>query len=304
MDDIALSMAVSGVRFEPSIPGKSAVGIEVPNTTRETVFLRGLVESEAFQNEKSRLTSCLGADITGRPVVFDISKMPHLLVAGATGMGKSVCINSIILSLLYKAKPDEVKMILIDPKKVEFAIYRDMPHLQIPVISDPQKAAGALCSAVSDLSRDKVGALIVIEQTTKLGEYIKSGVSIDAALTPHLVRNIFFDKAPLHDGAVIIRSGRILAAGCFLPLSTNEEIDKDLGTRHRAAIGLTEVSDALVIVVSEETGNISVSMDGNLERNFGYSTLKQVLNTHVYPQASNDVRAKDKDVDSQNDSEK
>ena len=163
MDDIALSMAVSGVRFEPSIPGKSAVGIEVPNTTRETVFLRGLVESEAFQNEKSRLTSCLGADITGRPVVFDISKMPHLLVAGATGMGKSVCINSIILSLLYKAKPDEVKMILIDPKKVEFAIYRDMPHLQIPVISDPQKAAGALCSAVSEMEKrfeliERVGA--------------------------------------------------------------------------------------------------------------------------------------------------
>ena len=163
MDDIALSMAVSGVRFEPSIPGKSAVGIEVPNTTRETVFLRGLVESEAFQSEKSRLTSCLGADITGRPVVFDISKMPHLLVAGATGMGKSVCINSIILSLLYKAKPDEVKMILIDPKKVEFAIYRDMPHLQIPVISDPQKAAGALCSAVSEMEKrfeliERVGA--------------------------------------------------------------------------------------------------------------------------------------------------
>jgi len=136
----------------------------------------------------------------------------------------------------------------------------------------------ALCTAVSDLSRDKVGALIVIERTTKLGEYIKSGVSIDAALTPHLLRNIFFNKAPLHDGAVIIRSGRICAAGCFLPLSTKDDINKDLGTRHRAAIGMSEISDAIVIVVSEETGTISVSIDGNLSRNYNYSSLKQELN--------------------------
>ena len=144
--------------------------------------------------------------------------------------------------------------------------------------STKSKEIDDLCSAVSDLSRDKVGALIVIERTTKLGEYIKSGVSIDAALTPHLIRNIFFDKAPLHDGAVILRSGRVFAAGCFLPLSTNDEIDKDLGTRHRAGIGMSEVSDAIVIIVSEETGIISVAIDGNLERNFNYSTLKQFLN--------------------------
>lgn len=136
----------------------------------------------------------------------------------------------------------------------------------------------AMCTAVSDLSRDKVGALIVIERTTKLGEYIKSGVPIDAALTPHLLRNLFFNKAPLHDGAVIIRSGRICAAGCFLPLSTRDDIDKDLGTRHRAAIGMTEISDAIVIVVSEETGTISLSRNGELTRNYNYSSLKQELN--------------------------
>lgn len=136
----------------------------------------------------------------------------------------------------------------------------------------------ALCTAVSDMSRDKVGALIVIERTTKLGEYIKSGVAIDAALTPHLIRNIFFNKAPLHDGAVMIRSGRICAAGCFLPLSTREDINKDLGTRHRAAIGMSEISDAIVIIVSEETGTISLSVDGNLSRNYNYSSLKQELN--------------------------
>ena len=142
----------------------------------------------------------------------------------------------------------------------------------------------AICTAVNDLARDKVGALIVIERSTKLGDFIKSGVIVDAAISSHLLRNLFFNKAPLHDGAVIIRNSRVCAAGCFLPLSTKEDINKDLGTRHRAAIGLTEVSDALVIVVSEETGTVSVSMDGNLERNFNYSTLKQALNTYVYPQ--------------------
>jgi diadenylate cyclase len=145
----------------------------------------------------------------------------------------------------------------------------------------------ALCTAVSDLSRDKVGALIVIERTTSLSDFIKSGVYIDAAISPYILRNIFFNKAPLHDGAVIIRKGRICAAGCFLPLSTKEDIDKDLGTRHRAAIGMTEVSDAIVIVVSEETGTVSVSVDGNLARNYNYSTLKQALNGYLAPAAAN-----------------
>ncbi len=135
----------------------------------------------------------------------------------------------------------------------------------------------ALCTAAVDLSREKVGALVVLERTSKLDEYIKSGVYVDAAISPHILRNLFFNKAPLHDGAVIIRSSRICAAGCFLPLSTKEDINKDLGTRHRAAIGLTEVSDAVVIIVSEETGTISLSVDGNLDRNYNYGTLKQAL---------------------------
>ncbi len=139
----------------------------------------------------------------------------------------------------------------------------------------------SLCTAVTELSREKVGALIVLERSTKLGEYIKSGVYVDAAISPHMLRNLFFNKAPLHDGAVIIRNSRICAAGCFLPLSTKEDINKDLGTRHRAAIGLTEVSDAVVIVVSEETGTVSVSVGGNLERNYNYSTLKQTLTGYL-----------------------
>ena len=143
-----------------------------------------------------------------------------------------------------------------------------------------------ICNATSDLSRDKVGALIVIERGTKLGEYIKSGVIVDSVISPYVLRNIFFNKAPLHDGAVIVRDGRIHAAGCFLPLSTQTDIDKDLGTRHRAAIGLTEISDAVVVVVSEETGVISLSVDGNLKRNYNYTTLKQELNALLNPQHS------------------
>lgn len=135
--------------------------------------------------------------------------------------------------------------------------------------------------AASDLSRDKVGALIVIEQTTKLGDYAKSGVIVDAALSPHILRNLFFNNAPLHDGAVIIRDGRVYAAGCFLPLTTKTDIDKDLGTRHRAAIGVSENSDAIVIVVSEETGQISIAMNGSLQRNYNYATLKQALNANI-----------------------
>ena len=145
-----------------------------------------------------------------------------------------------------------------------------------------------------DLSREKVGALIVIERSTNLEEYIKSGVYVDAAISPHILRNLFFNKAPLHDGAVIIRKGRVCAAGCFLPLSTNQELNKDLGTRHRAAIGLSEVSDAIVIVVSEEMGNISVSIHGNLQRNYNYTSLKQTLITMMMPEAGEEQSHKTK----------
>ena len=153
VDDIALNLATSGVRIEAPIPNKPAVGIEVPNRHPEIVYLRDLIESPKFAESKSRVTACLGKDIGGNAICFDIAKMPHLLIAGATGMGKSVCINSIIVSLLYKASPDEVKLILIDPKKVEFNIYKDIPHLYAPIVSDPKKAAGALASAVAEMER-------------------------------------------------------------------------------------------------------------------------------------------------------
>ena len=152
-DDIALHLAASGVRIEAPIPGKDAVGIELPNKTVSTVYLRNLIESSAFEAQKSKLTVALGMDVAGSPVFMNIEKMPHLLIAGATGMGKSVCINTFIVSMLYKARPDEVKLILIDPKKVELSIYNGLPHLLVPVVSDPKKAAGSLAWAVNEMER-------------------------------------------------------------------------------------------------------------------------------------------------------
>ncbi len=150
-DDIALNLAASGVRIEAPIPGKAAVGIEVPNKSRNTVSLREVIDQEQYKNKKSKLIVGLGKDITGNFIYCDLAKMPHLLVAGTTGSGKSVCLNSMIVSLLYNASPDEVKLIMIDPKQVEFNIYNGIPHLMIPVVSDPRKAAGALGWAVKEM---------------------------------------------------------------------------------------------------------------------------------------------------------
>ncbi len=152
-DDIALHLAASGVRIEAPIPGKDAVGIEIPNKTVSTVYIRNLIESQTFDSQKSKLTVALGMDVAGSPVYMNVAKMPHLLIAGATGMGKSVCINTFIVSMLYKARPDEVKFILIDPKKVELSIYNGLPHLLVPVVSDPKKAAGSLAWAVNEMER-------------------------------------------------------------------------------------------------------------------------------------------------------
>ncbi len=150
-DDIKLNLAVPDIRFEAPIPGKSAIGIEVPNKENVTIAFRDLVESREFQDHASKISFCTGKDIAGHVIVADIAKMPHLLIAGATGSGKSVCINTIIMSILYKAKPDEVKMIMIDPKVVELSVYNGIPHLLIPVVTDPKKAAGALHWAVSEM---------------------------------------------------------------------------------------------------------------------------------------------------------
>lgn len=152
-DDIALSLAASGVRIEAPIPGKSAVGIEVPNKDLTPVYLREVIDSQEFMNQNRNLSFCLGKDIAGNCVVSDLSKMPHMLIAGATGSGKSVCINTLIISLLYKYSPEDVKLLMIDPKVVELSVYNGIPHLLIPVVTDPKKAAAALNWAVNEMTR-------------------------------------------------------------------------------------------------------------------------------------------------------
>ena len=150
-DDIALNLAAETIRIEAPIPGKQAVGIEVPNKEKEAVHLREVLESEEFQNNKSKLTVALGKDVAGNIQLADIAKMPHVLIAGSTGSGKSVCINTIISSIIYNAKPSEVKMVMVDPKVVELSVYNGIPHLLIPVVTDPKKAAGALAWAVQEM---------------------------------------------------------------------------------------------------------------------------------------------------------
>ena len=150
-DDIALNLAAQSIRIEAPIPGKQAVGIEIPNKETEMVHLRDVIDSEEFVTADSKLSMGLGKDVSGQRVIIDIAKMPHLLVAGSTGSGKSVCINTLITSIIYKAKPSEVKLVMVDPKIVELSVYNGIPHLLIPVVTDPKKAAGALAWAVQEM---------------------------------------------------------------------------------------------------------------------------------------------------------
>ena len=150
-DDIALNLAAESIRIEAPIPGKQAVGIEIPNTEKEVVHLRDIIDTETFKESKSKLSFALGKNVAGEEVVADIAKMPHVLIAGSTGSGKSVCINTLIASIIYKAKPSEVKLVMVDPKVVELSVYNGIPHLLIPVVTDPKKAAGALAWAVQEM---------------------------------------------------------------------------------------------------------------------------------------------------------
>lgn len=173
-DDIALNLASSGVRIEAPIPGKAAIGIEVPNRDISNVFIRELLESDCFKNFPSNLSFAVGKDIAGEILVTDLAKMPHLLIAGATGSGKSVCINSLITSILYKSTPDEVRLILIDPKVVELSVYNGIPHLLIPVVTDPHKASGALNWAVQEMNeRYKKFSEVGVRDITRYNELVK-----------------------------------------------------------------------------------------------------------------------------------
>lgn len=155
-----------------------------------------------------------------------------------------------------------------------------------------QRSVDEICTACCNMSKEKTGALIVIERDTKLGEYIKSGTIVDAETSSYLLENIFFKNAPLHDGAVIIRDGRVHAAGCYLPAASADHVNKDLGTRHRAAIGMSEVSDAIVIVVSEQTGTISVAYGGHLKRQYDYTLLNRALTSILVEHDQNTKKKK------------
>ena len=150
-DDIALNLAAESIRIEAPIPGKQAVGIEVPNKENEIVHLRDIIDTDEFKEHKSHLAFALGKDVAGKEIVTDIAKMPHVLIAGSTGSGKSVCINTLITSIIYKSKPSDVKLVMVDPKVVELSVYNGIPHLLIPVVTDPKKAAGALAWAVQEM---------------------------------------------------------------------------------------------------------------------------------------------------------
>ena len=189
-DDIALNLAAETIRIEAPIPGKQAVGIEVPNKEKENVHLREVLESEEFENNKSKLTVALGKDVAGNIQLADIAKMPHVLIAGSTGSGKSVCINTIITSIIYNAKPSEVKMVMVDPKVVELSVYNGIPHLLIPVVTDPKKAAGALAWAVQEMDnrynlfankgvRDIKGYNKAIEKENELGKLPQIVIIVD-----------------------------------------------------------------------------------------------------------------------------
>lgn len=181
-DDIALSLAAQGVRIEAPIPGKPAIGIEVPNSHKDTISLREILESDSFRSSRSKLAFAVGRDIAGNAVVGDIARLPHMIIAGATGSGKSVCTNSIIMSILYHATPEEVKLILIDPKIVEFTVYEGIPHLLIPVVTDPKKAAGALNWAVQEMQRRY--NLFAENSVRDLGDYNAAAAQPGSGLEP------------------------------------------------------------------------------------------------------------------------
>ena len=189
-DDIALNLAAETIRIEAPIPGKQAVGIEVPNKEKEMVPLRDVIESEEFQHNNSKLSIALGKDVAGNVAIGNIAKMPHVLIAGSTGSGKSVCINTIITSIIYNAKPSEVKLVMVDPKVVELSVYNGIPHLLIPVVTDPKKAAGALAWAVQEMDnrynlfaekgvRDLKGYNHAVEKDGEVGKLPQIVIIID-----------------------------------------------------------------------------------------------------------------------------
>lgn len=224
-DDIALNLAAKTIRIEAPIPGKQAVGIEVPNEESEVVHLRDILDTDTFKNHKSKLAFALGKDVSGEEIVTDIAKMPHVMIAGATGSGKSVCINTLIASIIYKAKPSDVKLIMVDPKIVELSVYNGIPHLMIPVVTDPKKAAGALAWAVQEMEnrytkfaakgvRDLAGYNDAVEKEDTLGKLPHIVIIID-----ELADLMMVAKNDV-EGAICRLAQKARAAGMHLVIAT------------------------------------------------------------------------------------
>ncbi len=240
-DDIAMNLAATGVRIEAPIPGKSAVGIEVPNKNISIVKMRGLVESREFQEAKSKLTVALGMDITGKITLADLSRMPHLLIAGSTGSGKSVCINSMLVSLLYKSDPDEVKLMLIDPKVVELGVYNGIPHLLVPVVTDPRKAAGALNWAVNEM----------LERYKTFAEYnVRDMQSYNRMVDRHLAE--YEDTADYEDNERSFEEDEMLAqAQSEVSSSENPKEVSKLTKMPQIVIVIDELADLMMAAPNE-----------------------------------------------------
>ena len=238
-DDIALNLAAESIRIEAPIPGKQAVGIEIPNKEKEVVHLREIIESVKFQDAESNLSMALGKDIAGDPVIADIAKMPHVLIAGSTGAGKSVCINTLIASILYKAKPSDVKLLMVDPKVVELSVYNGIPHLLIPVVTDSKKAAGALAWAVQEMEnryqlfaqknvRDLKGynAAIEKDKETMSGEEAELEEKYDQGKLPQIViiidelADLMMVAAKDVEDAICRLAQKARAAGMHLVIAT------------------------------------------------------------------------------------
>lgn len=225
VDDIAMNLAAEGIRIECPIPGKAAVGIEVPNKITSTVFLRSLLEDPQFKKAKSVATCAVGKSISGENIYIDIAKMPHLLVAGATGMGKSVCINALLVSLLYKASPDDLRLILVDPKRVEFSVFNGLPHLLVPVVCEPKKSIGTLQWAVTEM--DKRFELLGSVNVRDIGEYndrIERGIiSAEKIARIVIVIDELYDlkmQVPEIDEYIIRLTQKARAAGIHVIIGT------------------------------------------------------------------------------------
>ncbi len=272
-DDIALRLATTGVRIEAPIPNKAAVGIEIPNKSRNTVCLRELLDTKEFLNSKGKLTVALGKDIEGGLVLADLAKMPHLLIAGTTGSGKSVCTNSMIQSVLYHARPDEVKLMLIDPKQVEFGVYNGIPHLLVPVVTDPRKAAGALGWAVNEmLHRYKIFSENNVRDLTSYNELAKKS---DTLKEMPLILIVIDELADLMMAAAsevedsIIRLAQMArAAGMHMVIATQRpSVDVITG------LIKANIPSRLALTVASAVDSRTILDAGGAEKLLGYGDM-------------------------------